>query len=251
MKIFFCIYILFINHLIADEPVAIIAKTKGDVKYKLESENKYHSNIHENEPIYLNSRIQTQKKSFSKIIYLDDASIISIYPESEIKIEGIINDRIITKNIQVIRGSLWINIDTNSEEKFKLITEFTELTCKECSLWVLSEKSTGDQFISETGKVELYNPSVNRTIELLPGFTVISNDKLKFEKTSTHVTDIQFLESLMLNADEKSIEYRKKESSDKKDISSSNVIVIKLKNAANIERKIILTYTQNNDIIVE
>ena len=118
MKLIYMIFILFINcYLCADVPVAIISKTKGKVKYKLDSENKYHSKIHQNTPVYLNSQIQTRNKAFAKLLYLDDASVISIYPKSEIIIEGSVNEGVISKKIQVLRGVVWIHSDSMSVTK--------------------------------------------------------------------------------------------------------------------------------------
>ena len=241
----------YLNYLSADEPVAIVSKIRGKVKYKFESENKFHINVKQNALIYLNSQIQTRKKAFSKIVYLDDGSVISIYPESEIIIRGSINEREIKKQIQVIRGMIWVNSSSNANTDFTLVTATAELNCNNCSFWILSDKSIGDKFIIESGQVELYNSSVKSTIELFPDSTVISKDELGFEMVSTSVNEIKFLETLMLNADEKSIKFKKKESEEHKGDLISNIVVIKLKNAANVEREIVLNYTQKNEISIE
>ena len=48
----------------------------------------------------------------------------------------------------------------------------------------------------------------------------------------------------MLEVDERDLQYEKEDTDDPSLEIITNVVVIKLKNAANVERKIILTYTQ-------
>ena len=48
----------------------------------------------------------------------------------------------------------------------------------------------------------------------------------------------------MLDADEKFLQYKKETPEEKKSETITNILVIKLKNAANIEREIVMTYTQ-------
>ena len=85
--------------------------------------------------MYLNSQIQTRKKAFAKLLYLDDASVISIYPKSEIIIEGSVNEGVINKKIQVVRGVVWINSDSLAGTDINMVTASTELICNKCSFW--------------------------------------------------------------------------------------------------------------------
>ena len=48
----------------------------------------------------------------------------------------------------------------------------------------------------------------------------------------------------MLDADEKSLQYKKENPEANTSETITNIVVIKLKNAANIEREIVVTYTQ-------
>ena len=88
----FMLTLLFIHQwLFAVEPVAIISKLRGKVKHKLITEKKYRTNTHLNTPILSDSQIKTNKGAFSKVVYLDDGSTISIYTNTEINIQGTIN----------------------------------------------------------------------------------------------------------------------------------------------------------------
>ena len=89
MRFYLSIFILYIVHsyLLASEPLAIISKVRGKVKHKMVSDNKYRSKTKLNTPILSDMQIRTKSRSFSKISYLDDGTIISMYSETEIIIK--------------------------------------------------------------------------------------------------------------------------------------------------------------------
>ena len=95
MKLTPFILILLFYHqwLLSAEPVAVISKLRGKVKHKLVSENEYRDNAYLNTPILSDSQIKTKKGAFSRVVYLDNGSAISMYPNTEIKVQGTINDR--------------------------------------------------------------------------------------------------------------------------------------------------------------
>ena len=79
--------------------------------------------------------------------------------------------------------------------------------------------------------------------------TIISLKDRKMEVSETPVTESKYLESLMLDADEIPVESDEELGMKRKVVkqsleAESNVVEIRLKNAMNIERKIILTYTK-------
>ena len=237
--------LLFIHHLLlAYEPVAIISKFRGKVKHKLVSDNKYRTNAHLNTPIFSDSQIKTKKGAFSKVVYLDDGSAISIYPNTEVKVQGVVNNRMILKQVDLIKGIIQVNVTNQAAGEFKLVTPSSEVKCKQCKFWVISNGLNGDQFIRESGHAELFNPSINSTLALVSDSTIISKDNIEFKLIKTPITDAKFLESLMLVADEKTFEYKKEQHQEQSVETITNIVVIKLKNTANIEREIVVTYIQ-------
>ena len=134
----FILILLFSHHwLLASEPVAIISKLRGKVNHKLVSENKYGSNCSINTSILSNSYIKTKKGAFSKVVYLDDGSAISMYSDTEVKVQGTIDNRMIFKQVDLIKGIIRVNIKNQASGEFKLITPSTEVNCKECKFWVI------------------------------------------------------------------------------------------------------------------
>ena len=228
----------------ANEPIALISKLRGSVQHKMVSEIKYRSKTQLNTPILSDSQIRTKNNAFSKVVYLDDGTTISIYTSSEIIIKGIMDDRKIKKQIDLINGVIRVNVENQILKEFKLTTFYAELTCMECSFWVISDESNGDQFIIKRGDAQVLNSSINKTRKLVSDSTLISQEAVEFDQFETPIKDVKFIESLMLDADEKFLQYKKENLEEKNSEAISNIVVIKLKNAANVEREIVVTYTQ-------
>ena len=242
IKYFF--FIIILQLFWANEPIAVVSKIRGNVQRKLTSDNKYKSKTLVNSTILSESQILTKDKAFAKFVFLDDGTSISIYSGSEIIIKGEIDKRMISKQIELITGIILVNVANQSLGEFKLVTPNSELTCNECGFWILSNPLTGDKFIRKSGNISLWNPSLNRTSELVPDTTLISLINEEFQKNETPVTDIKYLESLMLEVDERTLNYKKEDQEESSPEKTTNVVVINLKNASNVERKLVLTYTQ-------
>jgi len=237
-------FIIILQLFWANEPIAVISKIRGNVQHKLISDNKIKSKTRVNSPIFSETQIRTEDKAFAKVVFLDDGTSISIYSGSEIIIKGKIDKRMISKQIELITGIITVNVTNQVLEELKLVTPNSELSCTECGFWVLSNPLTGDKFIKESGNISIWNPSMNRTSVLVSDNTLISLINEEFQIFETSVTDIKYLESLMLEVDERDLQYEKEDTDEQSLEIITNVVVIKLKNAANVERKIILTYTQ-------
>ena len=231
------------------EPVALVSKLRGSVRQKIFSAKKYRTKVQVNSPIFHETELKTNSKAFAKVVYLDDGTSISIYPETEIKIIGTVENRIINKQVELKSGIIQVNIIKQALGKFKLTTPHSELNCEKCSFWVISDEENGDQFYKEDGFAVVNNPTLDKSMKLAFDSTLVSKKDMLFEKNQSKVIEIKFLDLLMLDADEKppEIDLEMEENILIQESSPTrNVVVIKLKNAANIERELILTYIQKN-----
>ena len=251
MKINLYIFVLFFigYPMFSNEPIALITKSRGNAKYKIYSESKFRSNAQVSTPIFHRNGIKTKARSFSKIVYLDDRSSVSLYPKTEVTINGIIDNRIINKQIDVTEGIVKIKVFKQNTSEFKLTTPHSELTCHECDFWVISDNKIGDRFFIISGNGLVTNPSMIEKMEFRYDSTIISLKDRKMEISDTPFTESKYLESLMLDADEIPVESDEELGMKRKVVeqsleTESNVVEIRLKNAMNIERKIILTYTK-------
>ena len=237
------IYILlFYNFILAETPIAIVSKIQGKVKYKLDNKRKYHSISNTGSPLYAGTKIHTFKNSFSKAIFIDDGSYVSIYQNSELMLDGSVTDKSIVKKLKVINGTMYIN-SKFSDISFDIETKYSVLTCNNCSLWILSDKSNEKYFLEE-GNAELYSPSINKKFKLSVDSTIILNKKNLFNIIANSSSDLQYLESLMVNANEKQFEIKNNYLEKNIEDQFNHTIVIKMKNAANNEKDIIIKYKQ-------
>ena len=74
------------------------------VEYKKFTKTKFHAEAKANSPIFHGDEIKTLKKGFCRIMYLDNPSSISIYPETKISINGEIHGDVIDKGINIDEG---------------------------------------------------------------------------------------------------------------------------------------------------
>ena len=250
MTNYFFIVVLFLGSFsFSVEPIALISKSIGNTKYKISSENDFNSTANINTPILHGNSIITKNKSFSQIVYLDDGSTISAFHNTEVTINGVIENRLISKQVDLAGGIMRVKILKQFTRLFKLTTPNSELSCQECDFWIDSDQITGDRFYKISGNIFLTNPSMNEMLELTNDSTIISLKDTKMEIYQTTINENNYLESLMLNAGVFH-EKTKKELEMISDILDwttdiqSNVVEIRLKNSLNIERKIILIYTK-------
>ncbi len=245
------ILILFLlgSSIFADEPIALITKSRGKLKYKNSSESKYQENAQVNTPIFHGNGIKTKAKSFSKIVYLDDRSTVFVYPKTDIIINGTIDDRMINKKIDVNVGIVRVKVYNQIMNQFTLTTPHSELTCNKCDFWVISDKDLGDQFYNISGKIIVTNITMIKTMELVNNSKIISLKNTEMKLSKTPVDERKYLELLMIDAEEMPDKIdvglaKKSKLEEKSPETTSNILEIRLKNALNIKRTIILTYTK-------
>ena len=223
------------NILFSLEPLAVIIKSKGKVKYKLIGDEKVNPS---KSGIISGSQIQTSKNSFLKIAFLDNGSTISIYPDSEILIFGEVNGKKINKQMDLKKGVVQLNIVNEDSAGFKLLSESSEVSCFNCNYWGIIEDNN-EKYILNKGIAEVYNSSTNSRINMTLDSMIISKDKEAFEVNKINLNKKNYLKSIMILANENNNDSYKKYliQSD----TSSSVLVIKLKNETNIEREISIT----------
>ena len=141
--------------LCANEPISLIIKIRGSVKKKSLIESNKHSKIKINYPIIDGDGLVTKNKSFAKVAFLDDESIISIFPNTELYINGKKNNQVINKHISLIQGVLKVSVPRQKYSKFKLTTKFSEIECiDECVFWIFSNECGAVRTLRSTWLVD-------------------------------------------------------------------------------------------------
>ena len=242
MRLFISTCVL-ITLVFSNVPVALITKIRGDIKYKNIDTDYFLESLVQSSPIYLESQILVDKKSFAKIVFLDDGSTILIYPETEILIKGNVDRKNIKKRIELIYGQINIDVVSKFDYEFVAVSPSSKLTCNSCNFWLLSNASLGDKFIKNDGDISIYNSSINQSHNLGLDTTLISFLDTDFIQYRSTVNEVKYLESLMLEYDEKILESRVNNENNTSTSIKENIVLIKLRNAANVEKEIILRYT--------
>ena len=157
MQIYF-IYILtlFLSLLFSSSSLAVISKTKGEVKHKKKSEKQLSSPKIGME-LYNNDFIQTGQNGFAKYVYLDDGTQIKVHNNSEVHIRGEIERRSIIKQLKVDEGTVKFDVKKQSVDEFTVITPTSVASVKGTSFWIDCSGDNGDQFYGESGSVVIRN----------------------------------------------------------------------------------------------
>ena len=159
---------IFIVHLFpAAQSIAIVSKSKGNVKYKNKKDKALNKTLKSGLDLYNNDYIRTGKDGFAKYVYLDDGTQIKIHNNSEVYIRGEINRRSIIKQLKVDEGTVKLEIKKQAVDEFTVITPTSVASVKGTSFWLDCSGSGGDKFYGESGIVTIQNRESGEKRELI------------------------------------------------------------------------------------
>ena len=140
------IFIMLVSFSFSKETLGLVTKSKGKVEYQKFDSNKFTSNIKKGLGLYGDDQIRTGDNGFSIYRYLDDASSIKILKNSDVIIQGRVDNRKITKNIEVTNGLLNFNINNQNDDYFTVVTPTSVATVKGTEFWLICNGVEGDKF---------------------------------------------------------------------------------------------------------
>ena len=120
------IILLFIASLFSASSLAVVSKTKGNVKHKQKTQKQLNATKIGME-LYNNDYIQTGDNGFAKYVYLDDGTQIKVHNNSEVYIRGEIERRSIIKQLKVDQGTIKFDVKKQSIDEFTVITLLSAL----------------------------------------------------------------------------------------------------------------------------
>ena len=154
-KLFLIIFI-FSCSLFSSSTLAVVSKTKGNVKHKTKSDKELGSAKIGME-LFNNDFIQTGQNGFAKYVYLDDGTQIKVHNNSEVYIRGEVERRSIIKQLKVDEGIVKFDVKKQSVDEFTVITPTSVASVKGTSFWIDCSGNNGDQFFGESGSVVIRN----------------------------------------------------------------------------------------------
>ena len=231
--------IFLLSSLFSIEPISLIVKKRGNIKFKSSEKSLIFLNVKMNKALFSGNIIKTNNNSFTKIKYLDGLATILSFSKTEFSIEGMFDQKI-NKKINLINGILKIDIKNDDDGEFRLLTPFSELSCSNCSFWIISELEKGDSFYNISGDVIVKNLINLDELNVIQDSTLFSSNTMGLEYSITKIEEKKYLESLLINFDE----FSREKNSYLDSLLSRNILEIRLKNAQNIEKIFYLNYTE-------
>jgi len=168
LKKHYILIFIFIAYLFAGpQSIAIVSKTKGNVKYKNKKDKTLDKKLKSGLDLYNNDYIRTGKDGFAKYVYLDDGTQIKVHNNSEVYIRGEIDRRSIIKQLKVDEGTVKLEIKKQAVDEFTVITPTSVASVKGTSFWLDCSGGNGDKFYGESGIVTIKNRESGEQRELI------------------------------------------------------------------------------------
>ena len=178
------------------ETLGLVTKSKGKVEYKKYSSKKFTTDIYRGLGLYGDDNIRTGDNGFSMYRYLDDGSSIKILKNSDIKIQGRINNRRIEKNVEVNNGLFNFDIDKQDNASFTVVTPTSVATVKGTDFWLICNGPEGDRFLGVEGDVEVKNIESGSIVILNEDSVVVSSSSGNISVQNMTSDDLQEIEDL-------------------------------------------------------
>lgn len=252
MRNYFIIFSI-ISLIIASEPIALVTKSQGKVKFKLPSEKRFSTAMLVNQPLVDMTSIKTKSASNVKIVYLDDGTQIIIYPKTELIIKGIVENRNLIKKIELTKGAVKIILPKQENGQFQLLTPTAILSTDEGIFWAVTGKKQGVKFHGISGEAKILQSENDQSMLLMLDSTIHSMQGIDLKQEVISTFDLKEMERWELISGERILE------PEKQDIiitqtelkSSEKILIFQLVNSAGFERKIQINFTKNLPVAVE
>jgi len=151
------IYItLILSSLLFSSEVAIVTKNNGDTKYKKETSKRFTNKINSGLELFNNDLLVTGNNGFIMFAYLDDGSLIKVHKDSEVLVDGTLNNNTINKQVIVNDGFIKFDIKKQKQNEFKVVTP-TSVASVKGTLFYIDTSDKGDVFYGFEGIVEVLN----------------------------------------------------------------------------------------------
>ena len=248
MIYYFSIILFLFSFSFGKETLGLVTKSKGKVEYQKFDSKKFTSNVKKGLGLYGDDQIRTGDNGFSIYRYLDDASSIKILKNSDVIIQGRVDSRKITKNIEVSNGLLNFNINKQNEGYFTVVTPTSVATVKGTEFWLICNGSEGDKFLGVEGSVEVENIQSGQKVILDENTTVFSSSSGDIITQAMTSEDFEQVDDL----DNESGEYEdfdvdtdtgfNQDDDSYQDSSDSNTIRIQFEDSLGNTKEIIIKY---------
>ena len=191
-KIKYIISFLLLYSLLFQNEVAIVTKNNGDVKYKKETSKRFTNKINSGLELFNNDLLVTGNDGFIMFAYLDDGSLIKVHKDSEVLVDGALNNNSISKQVIVNDGFIKFDIKQQKQNEFKVVTP-TSVASVKGTLFYIDTSPTGDVFYGFEGLVEVLNLESQEVLSLTKSKKVTSLSDGSMEVEDIEIEDIEYI----------------------------------------------------------
>ena len=188
-------YIIFFFSLFSflfQNEVAIVTKNNGDVKYKKESSKRFTNRINSGLELFNNDLLVTGNDGFIMFAYLDDGSLIKVHKDSEVLVDGNLNNNTINKQVIVNDGFIKFDIKKQKQNEFKVVTP-TSVASVKGTLFYVDTSPLGDVFYGFEGLVEVLNIESQQVSSLSKSKKITSSSDGSIEVEEIVDEDIEYI----------------------------------------------------------
>ena len=186
----FKILILFVAISYSSDNIALVTKSKGDVKYK-KNQSSSDTKLAMGTPLFSNDLIKTGGDGFAIFVYLDDKSMIKVQKNSEMYVRGNVDKGEIQKEISMNNGLFKANVQSQKGGAFTIVTPTSVASVKGTEFWVVSKgEEGGDQFFGLSGLVEVRNKKSNQVTRVTKSKTAISSPNGELQLRNTRAGEL-------------------------------------------------------------
>ena len=188
-------YIIFFFSLFSflfQNEVAIVTKNNGDVKYKKESSKRFTNRINSGLELFNNDLLVTGNDGFIMFAYLDDGSLIKVHKDSEVLVDGNLNNNTINKQVIINDGFIKFDIKKQKQNEFKVVTP-TSVASVKGTLFYVDTSPLGDVFYGFEGLVEVLNIESQQVSSLSKSKKITSSSDGSIEVEEIVDEDIEYI----------------------------------------------------------
>lgn len=192
--------IIFAISLIAQEPVGIVLKVKGDVilTHKEEDLNAKNGTELENKDV-----LESKDESFAVIKFIDGSSVIKLFPNSILTVNTEKTNGKLNKRSTMKLGELWAKVTKNTGE-FIIDTPTTVVSVKGTKFVLSIDENGFTSLYTLEGVVNMKNKKDNKEVDVGAGKKAHSTGENEIvisviEKSEMEEYDVPLSETLNIN----------------------------------------------------
>ncbi|MCC7430468.1 FecR domain-containing protein [bacterium] len=172
---------------------AIVLLSEGKVEISKKGKNSW-ENCPKGTPVFFGDKIKTGTKGVSKVLFLDDQSVVKIRPNTELEFSGEKKNNKISKDVFMSSGEALIKVIKGKDADFKVSTPTSVASVKGTEFWTIVFPDGSTKIVGLEGLVELLNKISGKVVNVSINQTGLSEKNGSLASSPTKNTDTPIFE---------------------------------------------------------